>query len=170
MAFFTSKEVNGLQEFGNFRKFLYMIKVSFLNLCVTEFRLAALHLSGQTASSLLRAILMFGLRGNQGMRDKKGIQGIGKWFELVDEYKQEVIQFAMLQVQPKQMKSNPRQVPISCRNVFNARLLQENFQSGQHQAFTLVYIPKLALLFSQVRKILPWLVTRNGCSAARMAN
>ena len=88
-----------------------------------------------------------GLRGNQGMRDKKGIQGIGKWFELVDEYKQEVIQFAMLQVQPKQMKSSPRQVPISCRNVFNTRLLQENFQSGQQQALVLVYIPKLALLF-----------------------
>ena len=31
MAFFTSKEVNGLQEFGNFRKFLSLIKVSFLN-------------------------------------------------------------------------------------------------------------------------------------------
>ena len=64
------------------------------------------------------------------MRGKKGIQGIGKWYELVDEYTQEAIQFAMLQVQPKQMKSSPRQVPISCQNVFNTRLLQENFQSG----------------------------------------
>ena len=59
MAFFTSKEVNGLQEFGSFRKFLSLIKVSFLNRWVTLFWLAALHLSGQTASNLLRAILMF---------------------------------------------------------------------------------------------------------------
>ena len=59
MAFFTSKEFYGLQEFGNFRKFLYMIKLSFLNLCVTEFRLPALHLIGQTASDLLRATKMF---------------------------------------------------------------------------------------------------------------
>ena len=34
----------------NFRKFLYLIKLSFLNRWVTEFRLAALHLSRQTAS------------------------------------------------------------------------------------------------------------------------
>ena len=31
MVFFTSKEVNGLQEFGNFKKFLYLIKMYFLN-------------------------------------------------------------------------------------------------------------------------------------------
>ena len=43
--FSTSKVLNGLQNFGNFRQFLYLIKLSFLNLCVTEFRLAALHLT-----------------------------------------------------------------------------------------------------------------------------
>ena len=78
-----------------------------------------------------------GTKGNQGMMGKRGMQGIGKWFEHVDGYKQTVqevlfcmyqlVHFAKLQVQQKRMKSSLRQVPVSCWNVFSTLLLHENF-------------------------------------------
>ena len=45
MAFLPQKRTQWFQIFGIFVKFLYLLKVSFLNLCVTDFRLPALHLT-----------------------------------------------------------------------------------------------------------------------------